>query len=98
MRESCSYGSVGERGGNEPFYLESLLSACLNKEVMVWNKKYKALAGLNSFLHLAISFNTETSFTERESHPIIREMSFLFQFDKVLLGIVDFRSIDKASK
>ena len=45
-----------------------------------------------------ISFNTETSFTERESHPIILEMSFLFQFDKVLLGIVDFRSIDKTSK
>jgi len=28
----------------------------------------------------------------------ILEMSFLFQLDKVLLGIVDFRSIDKASK
>ena len=66
----------------------SLLSANLNKEVMVWNRKYKALAALNSFLHLAISFNTETSFTERESQPIILEMSFLFQFDKVLLGIV----------
>jgi len=64
---------------------------------MVWNKKYKALAALNSFLLLAISFNTKTSF-ERESQPIIIEMSFLFQFDKVLLGIVDFRSIDKASK
>ena len=24
MRESCSYGSVGERGGNEPLYLERL--------------------------------------------------------------------------
>ena len=65
---------------------------------MVWNKKYKALAAQNSFLLLAISFNTETSFPERESQPIILEMSFLFQFDKVLLGIVDFRSIDKASK
>ncbi len=75
-----------------------LLSAYLNKEVMVWNRKYKALAALNSFLHLAIPFNTETSFTERESHPIIIEMSFLFQLDKVLLGIVDFRSIDKTSK
>ena len=76
----------------------SLLSACLNKEVMVWNKQYKALAALNSFLLLAIAFNTETSFTERESQPIILEMSLLFQFDKVLLGIVDFRSIDKTSK
>ena len=56
------------------------------------------LAALNSFLLLAISFNTETSFTERASLPIILEMSLLFQFDKVLLGIVDFRSIDKASK
>ena len=56
------------------------------------------LAALNSFLLLAIPFNTETSFTERASHPIILEMSLLFQFDKVLLGIVDFRSIDKTSK
>jgi hypothetical protein len=88
MRESCSYGSVGERGGNEPLYLESLLSAYLNNEVMVWNRKYKALAALNSFLLLAISFNTKTSFPERESHPIILEMSFFFQLDKVLLGIV----------
>jgi hypothetical protein len=70
----------------------------VNKEVMVWNRKYKALAALNSFLLLAISFNTKTSFPERESQPIILEISFLFQFDKVLLGIVDFRSIDKASK
>ena len=38
MRESCSYGSVGERGGNEPLYLEFLLSAYLNKEDMVLNK------------------------------------------------------------
>ena len=65
---------------------------------MVSNTKYGALVALNGFLHLAISFNTETPFPERESHPIILEMSFLFQFDKVLLGIVDFRSIDKASK
>ena len=56
------------------------------------------LAALNSFLHLAISFSSEISFPERESQPIILEMSFLFQLDKVLLGIVDFRSIDKASK
>ena len=55
------------------------------------------LAALNGFLLLTISFNTETSF-ERESQPIILEMSLLFQFDKVLLGIVDFRSIDKTSK
>jgi hypothetical protein len=53
---------------------------------------------LNSFLHLAISFSSEISFPERESQPIIPEMSFLFQLDKVLLGILDFRSIDKASK
>src|SRR5690606_24701701 len=25
MRESCSYGSVRERGGNEPLYSESLI-------------------------------------------------------------------------
>ena len=56
------------------------------------------LAALNSFLLLAISFNTETSFPERESHPIILKMSLLFQFDKVLLEMVDFRSIDKTSK
>ena len=47
-----------------------LLSAYLNKEDMVWNRKYKALAALNSFLLLAISFNTETSFPERESQPL----------------------------
>ena len=33
------------------------------------------LAALNSFLLLAISFDTEISFPERESHPIILEMS-----------------------
>ena len=55
-------------------------------------------AALKSFLLLAISFNTETIFPERESHPIIPEKSLLFQFDNVLLGIVDFRSIDKTSK
>jgi len=42
-----------------------------------------------SFLLLAISFNTETSFPERDSQPIIVEMSFFFQLDKVLLGTVD---------
>ena len=41
------------------------------------------------------SFNTKTSFPERASQPMIIEMSFLFQFDKVLLGIVDLRSKDK---
>ena len=60
----------------------SLLSACLNKEVMVWNRKYKALAALNSFLHLAISFSSAISFPKIESHPIILEMYLLFQFDK----------------
>jgi len=55
-------------------------------------------AALKSFLLLAISFNTETSLPERDSHPIILEMSLFFQFDKVHLGIVDFRSIDNASK
>ena len=25
MQESCSYGSVGERGGNEPLYPEMVL-------------------------------------------------------------------------
>jgi len=55
------------------------------------------LAALNRFLLLAISFNIKASI-ERESQPIILEMSLLFQIDKVLLGIVDFRSIDKASK
>ena len=29
MRESRSYGSVGERGGNEPLYPESRVEACL---------------------------------------------------------------------
>jgi hypothetical protein len=56
---------------------------------MVWNKKYKALAALNSFLHLAISFNNEISSSVMASHPIILEMSFFFQLDNVLLGIVD---------
>ena len=59
---------------------------------------YSALAALNSFLHLANSFNTETSFPKRESHSLILEISFFFQLDKVILGIVDFRLIEKASK
>jgi len=29
MRESCSYGSVGERGGNEPLYLESAMTIAI---------------------------------------------------------------------
>jgi hypothetical protein len=66
-----------------------LLSAYLNKEDMVWNKKYKALAARNSFLHLAISFNNEISLSVMASHLIILEMSFFFQLDNVLLGIVD---------
>jgi len=48
----------------------SLLSACLNKEDMVWNKKYKALAALNSFLLLAISFDNEISSSVMASHPL----------------------------
>lgn len=47
-----------------------MLSADLNKEVIMWRKKYKALVALNSFLLIAISFNTETSFTERASQSI----------------------------
>jgi len=30
MREICSYGSVGERGGNEPLYLEAVFYQILS--------------------------------------------------------------------
>lgn len=39
MRESCSYGSVRERGGNEPLYSEVGLS------VMKYGEKEAVLSG-----------------------------------------------------
>jgi hypothetical protein len=56
------------------------------------------LAALSSFLLLAISFRIETSLSQRELHPMISETFFLFQFDRVLAGIVDLKSIVRALK
>jgi len=36
MQESCSYGSVGERGGNEPLYPERVQTFNLELKPEAW--------------------------------------------------------------
>jgi hypothetical protein len=38
MQESCSYGSVGERGGNEPLYPEMVNGQFGNWKLEIENK------------------------------------------------------------
>jgi hypothetical protein len=36
MRENCSYGSVGERGGNNPLYPERFKRLRIDKNIFIW--------------------------------------------------------------